>query len=53
MLMAFSGANHLQVGVLGEVGVAGVVESVGEGQPGGAGELARRRLDDERPADKL
>jgi hypothetical protein len=60
-------ADHLQEGVLDQVGVAGVVEDVGEGpgefdvlveladgeQPGVAGELARRRLDDERRADKL
>src|SRR5262249_2563861 len=62
-----AGADHLPVGVLGEVGVAGVVQGVGEGagetdtfveladgeQPGVAGELARRRLDDERRAEEV
>jgi hypothetical protein len=60
-------ANHLQEGMLREVGVAGVVEGVGEGpgpadalveltdgeQPGVAGELARRRLDEERRAEEV
>src|SRR5262245_64004333 len=53
--------------VLGQAGVAGVVEGVGEGpgeadalveladgeQPGVAGELARRRLNDERCAEEV
>jgi hypothetical protein len=61
------GADHLQEGVLHEVGVAGVVEGSGEGpgepealveladgqQPGVAGQLVRRRLDDERRAEKV
>jgi hypothetical protein len=62
-----AGADHLQEGVLGEVGVAGVVEGVGEGmgepdalveladgeQSRIAGELAGRRLDDERYAEEV
>jgi hypothetical protein len=62
-----AGPDHLQEGVLGEVGVAGVIEGVGEGtgepdalveladgeQPGVAGELPRRRLDDERGTEKV
>ena len=61
------GADHLQEGVLGEAGVPGIVEGLGEGpgqadalveladgqQPGVAGELTRRRLDDERAAEEL
>jgi hypothetical protein len=53
--------------VLGEVGIAGVVEDFREGpgepdalvdlakgeQPGVAGELARRRLDDQRRAEEV
>ena len=56
-----AGPDHLREGVLGEVGVAGVVQGVGEGpgepdalveladgqQPGVTGQLTRRRLDDE------
>jgi hypothetical protein len=62
-----AGADHLQEGVLGQARVAGVVEGLGEGpgepdalveladgeQPGVAGELARRRLDDQRGAEKI
>jgi hypothetical protein len=61
-----AGPDQLQEGVLGEVRVAGAVQGVAEGpgepdavieladrqQPGVAGELARRRLDDERRAEK-
>src|SRR5262249_9594705 len=61
------GANHLQESVLREVGVAGVIERVGEGpgqsdalveladgqQSGVAGELTRRGLDDERRAEEV
>jgi hypothetical protein len=57
-----AGTDHLQERVLGQVRVAGIVEGCGEGpgqadalvelaegeQPGVAGELARRRLDDDR-----
>ena len=60
-------ANHRQEGVLPEVRVAGVVEGFGEGsrqpdalveladgeQAGVAGELTRRRLDDERRAEEV
>jgi hypothetical protein len=62
-----AGPDHLHEGVLGEAGVAGVVQGVGEGpgepdaliepadreQPGVAGQLARRRLDDQRRAEKV
>jgi hypothetical protein len=62
-----AGPNHLQDGVLGEGGVAGVAERIGEGpgqadllgeladgeQPGVPGALARRRLDDQRGAEKV
>ena len=62
-----AGPDHLREGVLGEVGVAGVVQGVGEGagetdtfveladgrQPGVAGALARRRRADERRAEKV
>jgi hypothetical protein len=62
-----AGADHVEVGVPDEVGVAGVVEGVGEDpgesdalvagangeQPGFAGELALRRLDDERRAEAV
>src|SRR5262249_43050448 len=61
------GANHLPEGGRGEVGVAGVVEGVGEGpgepdafvelpegkESGVAGELARRRLDNDRNAEEV
>jgi hypothetical protein len=64
---ADAGADHLQDAMLGEVGVAGVVQGLGEGpgepdvlveladreQPGIAGELARRRFDDERRAEEV
>ena len=60
-------ADHLQEGVLGQVGVAGIIEGRGEGpgepdalveladgeQPGVAGELAGRRLDDERRGEEV
>ena len=60
-------AHHLQEGVVGEMGVARVVEGLGKGagepdalveladreQPGVAGELARRRLQDERRAEEI
>jgi hypothetical protein len=60
-------ADHLQEGVLGQLRVAGVVERIGEGpgqadllveladgeQPGVAGELTRRWLDDERCAEEV
>jgi hypothetical protein len=60
-------ADHLQERVRGEVGVAGGVEHVGQDsresdalvelakgeQPGVAGELARRRLDDQGRAEKI
>jgi hypothetical protein len=62
-----TGPDHLQEGVLRKVGVAGVVEGVGESpgepdalvelaegeQPGVAGQLSRRRLDDERRAEEV
>jgi hypothetical protein len=62
-----AGPDHLQEAVLGEVGIAGVVEGSGEclrepdalveladgEQSGVAGELARRRLDDERRAEEV
>ena len=62
-----TGPNHLQEGVLGEGGVAGIIEGVGEGsaefdvlveladgqQPGVAGELALGRLDDQKRAEKI
>jgi hypothetical protein len=62
-----AGPDHLQERVLGEVGIAGVVQGLGEGpgqadalveradgqQPGVAGQLARRRLDDQRRAEKI
>jgi hypothetical protein len=61
-----TGADHLQERVLGEVGVARVVQSVCEvtGEPDAvvelangeqpvAGELARRRLDDEWRGEKV
>ena len=61
------GPDHLQEGVFGQVGVAGVVEGGGEGtsepdvlvelaegqQPCVAGQLARRRLEDERRAEEV
>ena len=57
----------VQVGVLDKVKIAGVIEGLGKGlgqadalveladgqQPGVAGELARRRLDDDRQAEKV
>lgn len=60
-------ADHFQEGVLGEIGVAGVVEDGGEGldepnapielangqQPGIAGRLARGRLHDQRRAEEV
>jgi hypothetical protein len=62
-----AGPDHLQEGVVGEVGVAGVVEGVGEGpgetdalvelaegeHSGVAGELTRGGLDDQRRAEKV
>ena len=62
-----AGLDHLPEGVLGAVGVAGVVESIGEGprepealielaegeQPGVAGQWACRRLKDQRGAEKV
>jgi len=56
-----AGLDHLREGALGTVGVAGVIEGFGNGtgradalveladgeQPGVAGELTRRRLDNE------
>jgi hypothetical protein len=62
-----AGADHLHEGVLGEAGVAGVVQGRGEGlgkpdvlieladgeQAGVAGEPARRRLDHERRTEKV
>jgi hypothetical protein len=62
-----AGTDHLQEAVLGKVEVAGIVEGGGEGpgqpdalvelvdgeQPGVAGELARRRLDHQRRAEKV
>ena len=61
------GPDHLQEAVLGQVGIAAVVQAVGQGpgepdvlveladreQPGIAGELAGRRFDDERRAEKV
>src|SRR5262249_55346783 len=63
----YAGPDHLQEGVRGEMGVAGVVEGGGEGpgepnalveladgqQPGVAGELARRRLNYDRRVEKV
>jgi hypothetical protein len=60
-------ANHLREGVLGQVRVAGVIEGAGVGpgqadalveladgeQPGIAGQLARRRLADQRRAEEI
>jgi hypothetical protein len=62
-----TGADHLQEAVLSEVGVAGLVEGIGEGpgqadalveladgqQPGVAAELTLRRLDHERGAKEV
>ena len=59
--------DHLQEGVFGEAGVAGVPEGVGEGpgepdalveladreQPGVAGELTGRWLDNDRRAEEI
>jgi hypothetical protein len=59
--------DHLQEGVLGQVGVTGVIQGLGKGpgqadalvkladgeQSGVAGELARRRLDDEWRAEEV
>src|SRR5262249_13509314 len=61
------GANHLQEGVIDQVGVAGVVQGVGEGpgksdalveladgeQPGITGELTGRGFDDDRRAEEI
>src|SRR5262249_37694014 len=62
-----AGADHFQQGMLDERGGAGVIEGIGEGlresdalieladreQPGIAGELTGRRLDDERGAEEV